>query len=157
MDSVGDSINAENANWNFEGEVSKTFDEHVSKSVPLYYEGHDLCAKISDFFLANDSVCYELGCSTGSLTKKLAERNIDKRVRFIAVDSVDNMIEQANKKLSQYSSVETKVEDINLAEMEKSDFIVSYYTIQFVRPQLRQELINKIYNSLNWGGWFFAL
>ena len=38
--------------------------------------------------------------------------------------------------------------------LEKSDLIVSYYTIQFIHPKLRQELINKIYESLNWGGAF---
>jgi tRNA (cmo5U34)-methyltransferase len=38
--------------------------------------------------------------------------------------------------------------------MEGCDLIVSYYTIQFVPPRIRQELINKIYSSLNWGGGF---
>ena len=38
--------------------------------------------------------------------------------------------------------------------LEKADLIISYYTIQFIHPKLRQELINKIYDSLNWGGAF---
>ena len=58
MDDVGDSIKEGNANWIFSGEVCKTFDQHVSKSVPFYNEGHDLIAKISDYFLQNGSLCY---------------------------------------------------------------------------------------------------
>ena len=33
--------------------------------------------------------------------------------------------------------------------------IISYYTLQFILPSVRQELVNKIYNSLAWGGAFF--
>tara|TARA_B100002003_G_scaffold184831_1_gene173218 strand:- start:183 stop:635 length:453 start_codon:yes stop_codon:yes gene_type:complete len=39
-------------------------------------------------------------------------------------------------------------------DYEPSDLILSYYTVQFIPPRLRQTLINKIYNSLNWGGAF---
>ncbi len=46
---VGDSISTENGRWTFDGSVSQTFDSHVEKSVPLYREGHDLIAKLSDF------------------------------------------------------------------------------------------------------------
>ena len=35
---------------------------------------------------------------------------------------------------------------------EKSDFITSLYTLQFVQPKFRQKLIDKLYLSLNWGG-----
>lgn len=64
---VGDSIVAENASWSFRGSVSENFTDHVRKSVPLYEEGHDLVCKVSDFFLQDGSLCYELGVSTGAL------------------------------------------------------------------------------------------
>jgi len=32
---------------------------------------------------------------------------------------------------------------------------VSYYTMQFIHPSIRQLVIEKIYRSLNWGGAFF--
>ena len=40
-------------------------------------------------------------------------------------------------------------------KFDKSDFIISMYTIQFIEPKHRQALINKIFKSLNWGGAFF--
>ena len=43
-------------------------------------------------------------------------------------------------------------DDILQHDFEESDFIVAYYTIQFVRPSERQRLFDKIYNSLKWGG-----
>ena len=33
--------------------------------------------------------------------------------------------------------------------------ILSMFTIQFIPPEHRQDLINKIYDSLDWGGGFF--
>jgi tRNA (cmo5U34)-methyltransferase len=38
--------------------------------------------------------------------------------------------------------------------LEKADLIVAYYTVQFVHPKLRQALIDKVYEALNWGGAF---
>ena len=46
----GDKISAKNANWSFKGSVAKKFDEHISKSVPLYETTHDLYLNLSDFF-----------------------------------------------------------------------------------------------------------
>ena len=44
--------------------------------------------------------------------------------------------------------------DIVSCELEPCDLVTAYYTIQFVRPSVRQALIDKIYNSLHWGGGF---
>ena len=45
--------------------------------------------------------------------------------------------------------------DISKINIRKSDFILSLYTIQFIQPKKRQEIFDKIYRSLNWGGGFF--
>ena len=65
-DLVGNERSTENANWTFSGEVSENFDDHVSKSVPLYEAGHELIGRTSDFFLRDNS------------TKKTRERWIKK-------------------------------------------------------------------------------
>ena len=82
-DSVGDGIKSNTANWKFDENVVPFFDNHVNKSVPLYEEGHDLAIKIADFFLSDQSIVYEIGCSTGTLIEKLAKRNKDKEISII--------------------------------------------------------------------------
>ena len=79
---VGDDISADKGRWSFSGEVSKTFDEHVSRSVPFYKEGHQLIVDMQEFFLQQESICYEIGCSTGSLTKLLSENNANKKTKY---------------------------------------------------------------------------
>lgn len=148
----GDAISAENANWSFSGYVSKKFDQHVSKSVPLYHEGHDLICRLSDFFLNDQSICYDLGCSTAALTKKLANHNERKSVRFIAVDNTAEMIGEAQKRCMKVPNISLVNADLCDLEFEKSDFIIAYYTLQFVKPKHRQMIYNRIYEALNWGG-----
>jgi tRNA (cmo5U34)-methyltransferase len=153
-DTVGDNIMADNANWTFAGEVADTFDSHVSKSVPFYHEGHALVAEIADFFLSNDSTCYDLGCSTGQLLGVLAERNRNKSARFVGVESQARMVDHAQRKCGPFPSVTILEQDILNVEMTNADLIVSYYALQFIRPRWRQEVVNRIYNALNWGGAF---
>lgn len=155
MSNVGDDLEVEHGNWKFSGEVVKNFDEHVSKSVPLYAEGHELICDVSDFFVKQDSIIYEVGTSTGTLTLKLAEHNrLKSEARFVGIDLEADMIEIANEKKSNHPDLNISflTEDILQMELEPSDLIVCYYTVQFIRPSMRQMLINKLYESLNWGG-----
>lgn len=157
MIKVGDGLAAGNAGWNFKGEVARGFDAHVSKSVPFYYEGHQLIANLSDFFVKNDSVCYEIGCSTGELTLTLAKHNkLKPGANFVGIDLESDMVQLAveKKAQSQIESVDFHVEDVLQFEFESADLIVAYYTVQFIKPSQRQLLIDRIYEKLNWGGAF---
>lgn len=152
---VGQKIAADNAGWTFGGDVAETFVDHIRQSVPLYESGHDLTCQVSDFFVQNDSVCYEIGTSTGELLRKLAEHNAAKpNVRWIGFDLEEPMVEAAREHCKDVPNITIVKEDARLAEMEKSDMIVSYYTMQFVPPRYRQELFDRIYETLNWGGAF---
>ena len=155
MSNVGDGIAAGPGNWTFGGDVAGSFDSHVSKSVPLYVEGHELICNLSDYFVKNDSVVYELGCSTGTLISMIANHCSSKsNTRFIGIDVEKNMIERALEKYRGSEALEFVSDDVLSIDLEKSDLIICYYTIQFIRPSMRQALIDKIYQALNWGGAF---
>ena len=154
---TGEGIVAENAGWTFGSNTPKNFTNHVRKSVPFYDEGHDLVVQASDFFVKNDSICYELGVSTGVLINKLCNHH-KKSVKWIGIDREKNMINQAMKETSldknKKKNIKLIVDDVNKFPYKNSDFIVSYYTINFIQPRYRQDLINLIYEKLNWGGAF---
>jgi tRNA (cmo5U34)-methyltransferase len=151
MSTAGDGIHTNNANWTFSGDVVEHFENHVEKSVPLYREGHDLVVKLSDYFVKNDSVCYELGSSCGTLSDKLATRHNFRDARLIGIEKEQDMIDYAKNKYK-HDNLTFVHDDVTAYEFEKADFMVSYYLIQFIRPSLRQQLFNRIYESLNWGG-----
>ncbi|MEU7935528.1 methyltransferase domain-containing protein [Micromonospora echinofusca] len=149
---VGDGIQAPNAGWSFAGEASVNFDAHVSKSVPLYDSGHELVEELSDFFVADGSVVYDLGCSTGALTSRLAQRHRHHNVRVIGVDCEPDMVAVARQRCRPYDAVEVVLADLAQLSLERADFVVLYYTLQFVPPKFRQDVLNEIYSALNWGG-----
>ncbi len=151
---VGDNIKSENANWRFDEEVCKNFDQHVLKSIPLYRKGHELIVQVSDFFLRDDSLCYDLGCSTGQLLYQLAHHTEGRSTMFIGVDCEKEMLKEAEKKRGVSERISFHHEDILDVALEPADLIVCYYTIQFVSPKNRQVLFNRIYEALNWGGGF---
>ncbi len=152
---VGQKIAAENAGWTFGANVPDTFVDHIRLSVPLYDSGHDLICQLTDFFVKNDSVVYEIGTSTGELIRKMAEHNARKSgARFIGMDVEPAMVKAAEKHCAEVPAITILNADARHLDMEKADMIVSYYTMQFVPPRYRQELFDKIYANLNWGGAF---
>ncbi len=150
---VGDDIVAKNANWKFNGETVKNFEEHINRSIPYYKDGHKLIEDLSDFFIKDDSTVYELGSSTGKLSYNLAKKHSFREAKFKAIEVEQDMVREAKKRYSE-KNLEFICDDIVTSELEKSDFIISYYTTQFIHPKFRQNLIDKVYNSLNWGGAF---
>lgn len=154
MAKVGDVIEAGNARWRFSGKASTHFDEHAARSIPLYQQGHDLATAVSDFFLAPGAVCYDLGCATGSLLGALADRHAGRDVRFVGIDSEPDMIAIARERNAGHDNVTLEQADIREAEFAPSDLIVAFYTMQFVAPRHRQQLFDRIYAALNWGGGF---
>ena len=155
---TGDNIKSSLSSWKFGGGTAHNFDEHVNKSVPGYEFGHELICKYFDFFVnIEPKKVYDLGCSTGTLINKLNNRHNDAGINFIGLDEEEDMIKIAkNKPVSKnVNSIDFENTNLYNFEFEKSSSIISYYTLQFIAPHYRQELINKIYKSLSWGGGFF--
>jgi tRNA (cmo5U34)-methyltransferase len=151
---TGDGISAPRAGWSFGGATPQHFDRHVARSVPNYEAGHRLIEQLSDFFVKKDSVGYEIGTSTGTLLRQLARRH-PHGTRWIGIDLERAMIDYArNADGKTAPNVEYLLADACEVDYQPSDFIVSYYMVQFIPPRRRQSLIDLIYQSLNWGGAF---
>jgi tRNA (cmo5U34)-methyltransferase len=147
-------------NFKFDENVAKIFDDMISRSVPIYNEIHkiiiDLSSKIN--FKPQD-IIYDLGCSTGStlslLSSHLKNKAPSLKLRYIGIDSSQDMIKEALVKKHLYKTcTELIQEDLNLVNLLPSKLIIMNYTLQFIKPHLRQEVLKNIYNSLKTGGCF---
>lgn len=98
---VDDLITSIPGEWKFDEQVSQHFDTHVRKSVPLYEEVQKAVIEISEWFIRDNSVVYDLGSSTGETISLLLQKHSRKKnVRFIGVEESLPMIEIARKKCS---------------------------------------------------------
>ena len=146
-------IEQKSGSWSFEG-ISENFEDHARRSIPLYDTGHDLVLKYSDFFCINNQTIIDIGCSTGLLLNKLAKRHVSKvDLKFIGIEAIEDMAEFASKAISdqRVSIINDRVESLNF---DKSNLIISYYTMQFISPSIRQKVLDSIYQRLEWGGAF---
>ena len=128
---VGNDIVIQNGTqWSFGNGVAQHFDEHVRQSIPLYDKGHDLVCHLSDFFIRDHSLCYELGSATGNLIGKLYQRHkAKKEVRFIGIEEIPEMNQVPQSKFLELEFITSSVEEVRL---EPSDLIISYYFLQFI-------------------------
>jgi len=154
MTQVDTNIQAENAGWTFEN-ITDDFDEHVQKSVPLYDQGHDLVCKLSDFFLPEGATVTEIGVSTGVLAEKLLSHNARRSdISYVGIDRVESMLDWARRRTGGDDRASFVNDDLVTCALEKSTMIISYYTMQFINPRVRQGVFDKVYEALEWGGAF---
>ena len=142
--------------WTFGGSTPLKFENHIKQSVPFYEEGHELIKNLSDYFLFENSNCYDIGCSTGSLLQKLSKFSNKKKLNFFGLEIEKKMYDLTKKNIKNNKVKNIKIlnNDIIKFKLKKCNLVISYYTIQFIHPSHRQKIFDKIYNSLNWGGAF---
>ncbi|QOY51521.1 carboxy-S-adenosyl-L-methionine synthase CmoA [Candidatus Sulfurimonas baltica] len=134
--------------FEFDEEVAAVFDDMLNRSVPYYRESQ----KITEFFslkhLEDGSIMYDLGSSTASLLINISKQ-LKCKATLVGLDNSEAMLEQARKKcLALGANVELENADILEYDYKKADVIVSNYTLQFIRPLVREELVKKIADSL---------
>lgn len=150
---VGQGIHADNGRWTFSG-TEESFEEHIERSVPGYREGHELIARLSDWFLYDGATAVEIGCSTARLTRRLAEAHEGLDARFLGIELDPGMARTAEERSKDDPRIDILCDDALRADLPRSDLITSYYTMQFIHPSRRQEMFDRVYASLNWGGAF---
>lgn len=140
--------------FEFDEEVAAVFDDMLQRSVPFYKESQ----KITQFFalkaLQNGGVAYDLGCSTATTLIGISKK-LDSKAKLIGLDNSEAMLEQARKKCEAFNAdVLLQYADVLEYDYQEAELFISNYTLQFVRPLLREELIKKIASSLKKEGLF---
>jgi len=139
--------------FDFGAKTASVFDDMLGRSVPYYEEIQRLTAELAVDFVTPGSTITDLGCSTCTSFLQigaLLPRDMD--VRFVGVDSSQEMLERANQKL-----VESKFpwpyelrhldmhQDLTL---ENSSVVLLVLTLQFVRPLHRERIVRQICEGL---------
>ena len=92
--------------WKFDDNVANLFDKHVRQSIPHYDELQNYLASIAEWYLKDNSLIYDLGCSTGETAIKLTKLSIDTKFSLFGYDQNKKMIELAKKKIKKIKKKE---------------------------------------------------
>ncbi|MEV4752153.1 methyltransferase domain-containing protein [Streptosporangium sp. NPDC049248] len=147
---VGDGIAARPGGWRFSGAAAHHFDEHAARSIPAYTLGHDLIVSLSDFFVRPGGRVYDVGCSTGALTARLAARHPAAEV--VGLDVEPDMTAVARLRLADVSGAEVVDADAAGYDFAPADLVVAYYTLQFTPVEQRAALVARLGAAVRPGG-----
>ena len=141
------------ADFRFDQEVVKVFDDMVRRSVPGYDSMIQMIGLIARMYGQDNTNYYDLGSSTGAITLSIALNNKSKNNQFFAIDNSKEMVVQCEKNLhNKVDNLQAICDDINQVKIQNASIVVLNLTLQFIEINLRSNLINKIYDGLKPGG-----
>ncbi len=140
-------------NFTFDAQVADVFDDMVRRSVPGYQTMIEMIGLSVKTYGQDNTNYYDLGASTGATTIALCVNNPHKNNRIIAVDNSPDMVKKCQLNLkTTIGSTSVVCADINSIKFNNASLVVLNLTLQFITPENRQALIDKIYLGLNPGG-----
>lgn len=143
--------------FTFDESVASVFPDMIQRSVPGYSTMVSSIGKLAEQFHQANSTVYDLGCSLGAATLSMRKYIKHQNCKIIALDNSNAMVERCQHNVKAYKSdvtVEVSLADIIDVELQPSSFIVMNFTLQFIPPEHRLDLVKKIYNALLPGGAF---
>ena len=141
------------ADFQFDQDVVKVFDDMVRRSVPGYDSMIQMIGLIARMYGQDNTNYYDLGSSTGAITLSIALNNKSRNNQFFAIDNSKEMVEQCEKNLhNKVDNLQAICDDINQVKINSASIVVLNLTLQFIDVNLRSNLIKKIYDGLESGG-----
>tara|TARA_R110002167_G_scaffold244923_3_gene450380 strand:- start:847 stop:1590 length:744 start_codon:yes stop_codon:yes gene_type:complete len=145
--------------FTFDEQVVGIFSDMINRSVPGYGTVIKSLGILAARFAQPDSLCYDLGCSLGAATLAMHQQVRQPNCRFIAVDNSPAMLQRCREHLQVAASLEESEPRIDLVcadildiEIHNASVVVMNFTLQFIAPEQRQALLQKIYTGLKPGG-----
>ena len=143
--------------WSFNKNVSDNFDLHVKQSIPFYYEIINAIAGLSEFFMKENSVIYDLGCSTGNIISSLSKLNLSNYIEIYGVDREEHMLKIAKTKLKKLKvkkniKISFIKEDVLKLSLKQNNLTICSLLFPFLKKKDQIILLKKVYKSLEPGG-----
>lgn len=134
------------SDWTFT-DVKDGFDDHVRKQLPWYEFASKCVAFIARHYIpTKGGVLYDIGASTGNITKELSDTIKERNVRCISVEENEDM---ANNFSGCGHLVVKPVQDIVIEEF---DVAIIFLTMMFVPYSERDAVMAKLKEKMRKGG-----
>jgi tRNA (cmo5U34)-methyltransferase len=140
--------------WKFNDNVAENFDKHVLQSVPHYADLQKYLVQLSEWFLKENCIIYDLGCSTGETINQILKLKITSKIRIIGIDNNKKMLELAKKKISKdrRKNININFMKFNLEKkfkFKKSNLIYSILLFPFLSFEHKKQILKNVFLSLN--------
>ena len=135
-------------------EEARDFDEIILRLIPFYDQMINALVSSIHFDHQADIKVIDLGCGTGTIAKKIAERF--KNSQITCVDIASNMIGMAKTKMAKYNHTKYIIDDFAKIQFtENFDVVVSSLALHHLETDNQKiEFYKKIFDLLNDKGTF---
>ena len=140
--------------FEFDEAVASVFDDMLSRSVPFYDVVRKLVISLILAEQADGRKVLDLGSSTAKFLLDLHSK-MDTKMQLKGLDNSQAMLDRAEQKCQAFGAdITLEFADMLAYGYENEDVVVANYTLQFIRPIQRLELVKKIYDGMNDDGVF---
>lgn len=143
----------------FNEDVVRVFPDMIKRSVPGYPTIVENLGVLAAQFAQPGSALYDLGCSLGAVTQAMRRHVKSEGCRVIGVDNSAAMVARCHEYLHAQDSMfqellpyELIEGDILALDFQPASVVALNFTLQFIEPERRLELLTRIRQSLLPGG-----
>ncbi len=138
--------------FEFNETVANVFQDMISRSVPGYELLLRMIGLYAGIFVQPGSRVFDLGCSLGEASLVIADQTHAHDCEIVAVDNSPAMIAKCNQHEPLRGNIEWRCQDIRQTGISNASMVVLNLTLQFLPPEERRELLEKIFQGLNSDG-----
>lgn len=139
----------------FSFKTVKDFDNHINLSIPNYSFLTEQCRKYANYFIRDYTNVIDIGCSSGKFLNELERKE---KVNYYGYDVASNLFD--DKKIDNVKLINADLldvtNDVGLSYPDDISFAISLFTLQFLPPTKRLDVINKIKTKMIPGSAFVS-
>ncbi len=143
------------ADFSFDEKVARVFPDMIKRSIPGYNHILTGISMLAKEFITPKSNIYDLGSASGASLLAMRRACSFDDVCMIGVDNSQAMVESSRDYLNSFhSNINTHIicDSIENIKIENASMVVLNFTLQFLEPSVREQMLNNIYQGLNKGG-----
>jgi len=133
--------------WAFSDKmVGDTFDKHVEGQLPFYGMLTDAVAFITRNYAPQDGVVYDIGASTGNISRAISSIQKSRNLKIISIESSADMVKTWKGEGEIICGDATKI------NYEPFDVAILFLTLMFIPVSQRAGLISELKKKKKVGG-----
>lgn len=131
--------------WSFDA-PELDFEHHVREQLPWYDVATELTANIAAHFIGERGRVYDIGASTGNMSRAIQATIPDRSVEYLSVEPAEHLARQWTGPGRLFTE---SAENITFA---KFDVAVCFLTLMFMHPEDASELVEHLIDECRPGG-----
>ncbi len=140
----------------FDEQVADVFADMVNRSIPGYADSLRMIEMFTRKFSQPQANYYDLGCSLDAASAAMLQGISQPDGAVIAVDNSPAMLRRAKANLNHLQEKQIVLQlicaDIRDVAIQNAAIVTLNYTLQFLAPDQRPQMVQRIYNGLRPGG-----